>query len=102
MSLPYYTPKPPTRIIYVFVTVITFLFIIALVWFMLYAVILPVGASLTEIATSFHTESWPLYNTLSQAITFMQYFWKLLLVFAVFGLAYWVWIESQRRGRVIA
>ena len=101
MSYSMLQPKPPTRIIYVFATAITFLFIIALVWFMLYAVILPIGASLTTVADTFHNSSWPLHTNLTQAETFMSYFWQLLLVFAVFGLAYWVWITSQRKGRIM-
>lgn len=92
-------PLLPVRIVYIFATIIAFIFVIAFVWFMLWAVMTPLGASITPIANSYHNESWPLYDELNLAETFMSSFWQYLLLFAIVGLALWVWMESQYRGQ---
>lgn len=89
----------PIQVIYVFATIGVFLFLMAFVWFMFYAIIQPISASLTPVAASFHNSSWSLDQPLSLATSFMDNFWQFLLFFAMFGLAYWVYMYSQRRGQ---
>jgi hypothetical protein len=50
------------------------------------------------LANSFHNESWPFYNILSLAESFMNYLWLYLLVIAMIGLALYVYYDSQLRG----
>ena len=97
-KLPLIKPQP-TRIIYVFATIGVFLFVMAFIWFLFYAIMQPISAAISPIATSFHNDSWSLDQPLTLSLTFMDSFWEFLLMFAVFGLAYWVYSYSQRRGR---
>lgn len=97
-KLPMIRPHP-TRIIYVFATVGVFLFVMAFIWFLFYAIIQPISATMTPVADSFYNSSWSLDQPFTLATSFMDSFWQFLLMFAVFGLALWVYSYSQRRGR---
>lgn len=41
------------------------------------------------------------YSTFELADTFMSNLWLYLLVIAIFGLLYWVFIYSQRKGQTV-
>ena len=85
--------------IYIFATIIVFLFVVAVVWFVVWAIITPVSDAITPIATSYHNASWPLYDQLNYSLTFMTNFWQYLLALAFFGLVLWVYMYSQHRGQ---
>lgn len=91
--------KNRSGILYILVTIGLFLFIIGFVWFVAWAVIVPIDNAISPVAESFHNESWGLYEEFGYAQTFMTNFWLYLLALAFFGLVFFVYMYSQRRGQ---
>lgn len=98
MSLPLIRPQP-TRIIYVFGVLIVSLFIMGFLWFIMYAVITPIQASIATSMSPYDVAN-STYANYELADTFMTNLWAYMLVFVVFILLYWVYLYSQRKGEV--
>lgn len=79
-------------------TIICFIFVIGLLSFFLSLTVQAVSEPTTTLANSFHNSSWTFYDALNGAETFMANFWIYLIVIAMFGLALWVYFDSQLRG----
>ena len=84
---------------YILITIVAFLFIIGLASFFFLMVMQPISVAIQPIANSFHNSTWVMDTPLTYAEQFMDYFWQFMLVFAMFGLAFWVWMYSQHRGQ---
>ena len=91
--------KNQSGIIYVFVTILVFLFLVGFIAFTAMAIMLPIGSAIGPVAISYHDSSWPLYNQLSFALTFMTNLWTYFLAVGFFILVLWVYSYSQHRGQ---
>jgi len=80
------------------ITLFCFIFVIGMLWFFFSTIVEAVAAPSTILANSFHNESWPFYNILSLAESFMSNLWLYLLVISMVGFALWVYYDSQLKG----
>ena len=95
MSLPI-TQPPQTRILYVVSVIIVFLFVMGFLWLIMYAVVTPIQAGIAAAMTPYDVAN-STYDSFELADTFLTNLWQYFLMIAAFGLAYWVWIYTQRR-----
>lgn len=97
MSSPLVNPYRPFQILYQTAVVLVALFLMAFLWFGLYACITSVRAGIIGTMTQYDTAN-STYPSFVLADTFMSNLWAYFLVIAVLGLLYWVFIYSQRKG----
>jgi hypothetical protein len=97
LSFPLVTPYRPFRILYVSAVILVTLFLMAFLWFALYASINSVRAGIMATMTQYDVEN-STYPNFVLADTFMSNLWAFFLVIVVIGLLYWVWIYSSRKG----
>jgi len=95
VSLPLVQP-PSTRVLYVFSVIIVSLFIMAFLWFIMYGPIVAIRTGVVAAMTPYDVEN-STYDSFELADTFVTNLWLYFLVIFVIGLAYWVWIYTQRR-----
>jgi len=84
------------RVLYVYAVVLVTLFVMAFLWLVLYAVVVPLQAGINSIMAQYDVANSS-YQSYELANTFMTNLWAYLLVLVVLGLAYWIYIYSQRR-----
>lgn len=99
MSFPLVRPRP-FRVLYILSVVLVTLFVMAFIWFGLYAVMNPVRAGILSTMSQYDVEN-STYQSFELADTFMSNLWTYILVIVVFALLYWVWVYSQRKGEVM-
>lgn len=95
--LPTMRPQP-TRIMYTAMVIAASLFILGFLWFCLYAAISLVQASTASVMSQYDIANTS-YVNYELAETFIANIWTYLLMIAVLGLGYWVYIYSQRKGQ---
>lgn len=98
MSLPTLKPQP-TRILYVVSVVLACLFILGFLWFCLYACMSQIQSAVASTMSQYDIANTT-YANYELADTFFQNIWAYMLVIIVLGVAYWVYIYSQRKGQV--
>ena len=89
------TQPRPFRALYISAVIIVSLFVMAFLWFGLYAVIQQVGTAVASSMTKYDVAN-STYTNFTLANTFITNVWLYFLVILMFGLLYWVWIYSQR------
>lgn len=89
-----------TRILYTFAVVIVTLFVMAFIWFIMYAVVMPTRAAILTNMAQYDTAN-STYSSFELADAFVNNLWAFFLVILVFGVLYWVYIYSQRKGEVM-
>ena len=90
--------KNQSGVVVTILTIICFVVVIGLLGFFLTLAVQAVSEPTTALANSFHNSSWVFYDVLNAAETFMSNLWIYLLAIAMFGLALWVYFDSQLRG----
>lgn len=99
MSLPTLKPQP-TRTLYVSAVILVSLFVMAFLWFALYAAMSPIQSAIASTMSQYDVAN-STHANYTLAETFMTNLWAYFLVIFVFGLLYWVWIYSQRKGAMM-
>ena len=89
--------KNNSGVMYVYAVVIVGLFVMAFLWFVVWASFTPLRTGVTDIMTQYNNESSPYPNFLL-ADTFMYNLWAFFMAIVVFGLLYWAWLYSQRKN----
>lgn len=100
MSFPLVSPYRPFRVLYVSAVILVTLFLMAFLWFGLYAVIHSLRAGIVASMTQYDVEN-STYPNFVLADTFMINLWGFFLVIVVMALLYWVYIYSQRKGELV-
>lgn len=99
LSFPLLYPKP-VRVLYQMGVTIVFLFVLAFLWFLFYAVVTPLQTAIATSMTPFDVSNstYPAYEL---ANTFIENLWGYFLAVAIIGgLATWLYIYAQRKGVV--
>jgi len=92
MSLPY--PKP-TNILYTVGVLIVGLFVLALIWFGIYSVYVPLSSAITTSLSPYDIANTT-YQSYELADVFMDNVFTYILVIAGIGLLYWAFLHEQR------
>jgi hypothetical protein len=72
----------------------------AFIWFGLYAALSPLRTAIQGVMSQYNVNN-STYPSFELADTFMANLWTYLLMLFCFGLLFWVWIYSQRKGQVM-
>lgn len=97
MSFPLVSPYRPFQILYQTAVVLVALFLMAFLWFALNAAVSSVRAGILSGMVQYDVEN-STYSNFVLADTFMTNIWTFFLVILVFGLLYWAYIYSMRKG----
>lgn len=91
-------PLFPINAIYAWAVSLVFLFVMVFLWFICYAVIMPIRAGVTSNMVQFENmtsyASWPL------ADLFMANVWIYFLVISSIAVLLWVFHYTQRKGEM--
>jgi len=100
LSLPIFPPYRPFRVLYITSVVLVTLFIMAFLWFGLYAAINSVRTGVLATMDQYDVSN-STHPNFVLADTFMSNLWVFFLVIVVLGLLYWVYLTAQRKGEVM-
>ena len=100
MSMPLVSPYHPFHVLYQTAVVLVALFLMAFLWFGLYAGINSIRTGIMATMTQYDTAD-STYSNFALADTFMSNLWQFFLVIVVVGLIYWAFIYAQRKGEVV-
>lgn len=90
-------PGPgPIRSLYTYAVIISVLFVMAFVWLFLNEAVAGIRAGILPNMAQY--ENHTNYATFTMADTFVSQLWTLFLLLVIIGLAYWVFIYSQRKA----
>lgn len=88
----------PIRALYTYAVILSVLFVMAFVWLFLNEAVASIRAGIVPGMTQY--ENHTNYQTFVLADVFVGQLWTLFLFLVIIGLAYWVFIYSQRRKYV--
>ena len=97
MSYPLASPYRPFQVLYQTAVVLVTLFLMAFLWFGLYACINSIRTGIMVTMAQYDVEN-STYPNFVLADTFMSNLWTFFLVIVVMALLYWTYIYSQRKG----
>ncbi|MHA2219478.1 MAG: hypothetical protein ACXACY_26510 [Candidatus Hodarchaeales archaeon] len=90
--------KNKRGVIFVYVVIIVSLISLAFVWFALASVVQRVQEGLNPSLNASAFADTDVYNAFVSASSFITYIWMFFLGLILFGLLYWAYIYSQRKG----
>ena len=97
VSLPLLPKFRPVRVLYVYGVIIVALFLMAFLWFILWAGIVNVRGAILSTMSQYDVVDTP-YPSFELADTFLNNLCTYFLVIIVIVLLYWAIIYSQRKG----
>lgn len=87
----------PVRVLYVYGVIVVALFLMAFIWFILWAGIVNVRGAVLSTMSQYDVADTP-YPSFELADTFLNNLWTYFLVLVVVVLLYWALIYSQRKS----
>jgi len=89
----------PVRVLYVYGVIAVALILCVFLWFIGYYVFYNLQPAMGVFMHQF--ENSTSYSSYDLADTFMVNFWTYLPIIMFFGILYWAYIYSQRKGRMM-
>jgi hypothetical protein len=87
----------PTRFLYTFAVVLVYIIVVAIVWYIMTSIMSAVQIAGRSVALALGSAD----STYVSIDTFYTNLFMYFLPIAIITLAYWVWVYTQLRGRVM-